>query len=76
MISAVISALGVILDLIEEHPDLAKKLVAQLLRLIGGSDEAADHSLEAQRGLVAGIAAAKANAVQEAGRRKAERTRG
>jgi hypothetical protein len=71
VISAIASALAVIIDLADGHPDLAKSLAARVGDLLDGHDEATVQSLEARRAMKAGVAAACANAVQEASRRRA-----
>ena len=68
MIAEIIATLGLIVDWVDEHPDLVKKLAAGLRSLLDGHE--AGVNVEAMRGLAAGMAAARANAVQEFVRRQ------
>lgn len=70
MIGTIVSALGTIIALADEHPELVKALAERVKDLLDGHDEATEHSLEARRAMAAGIARECANAVQAAGRRK------
>ena len=72
MIAEIVAAVTFIDDVMDEHPDLARMVSRQIRKLVGaGAPEHA--SVEAQRGLAAGIAAARANAVQEYVRRQRAR---
>jgi hypothetical protein len=65
LIEAVATSAG----LIDEHPDLAKTLLRTVEGIVSGHDEKTFQKLEAVRAMVSGVAAARANAVQEAMRR-------
>lgn len=71
LIPTIVSALATIVQLADDHPELVKALAARVKDLIDGHDDSTNHSLEAQRAMAAGIAAACANAVQAAQRRAA-----
>lgn len=71
MIATIVAALATIYDLAEDHPEVVKALAGRLKDLLDGHEDTTMHSLEAQRALAAGIAAARANAVQAAERRRA-----
>ncbi len=70
MIATIVSALATIVQLADDHPEVVKVLAARVKDLLDGHDEATMHSLEAQRAMAAGIAAACANAVQAAVRQR------
>jgi hypothetical protein len=69
MIGEVIAVLGLIVDYIDEHPEIAKKLASEVRKLLSGKQSSVN--VEAMRGLAAGMAAARANAVQAYVRKKA-----
>lgn len=68
MIGEVLATLEVI-EVVIDHADLALELVKKLRAMLRGGESAAPN-LEAMRGLSAGMAAARANAVQEFHRRQ------
>lgn len=70
MIAEALSVLGMIYDFIDDHPDVAKMGVDRLRGLLKGHETDPLAAREAMRGLAAGMAAARANAVQAAMRRK------
>jgi len=69
MIETILGILTTIYDLAEEHPDLTKRLASEALSLLSGHSPETLANVEAIRAISAGVAAARANAVQEALRR-------
>ena len=69
MIETILGILTTIYDLAEAHPDITKRLAAEALSLLSGHSPETLSNVEIQRALSSGIAAARANAVQEALRR-------
>ncbi len=71
MIGEIIATIGLIHDFMDDHPDIAKMLMEELKDLLGMHKDEPIPNVEAMRGLAAGMAAARANAVQEFVHRKA-----
>lgn len=69
MIAALIAVLHTVLDLADDHPDLSKKLVYEVRDLLQHHSAEAMPTVEALRGISAGMAAARASAIQTALRR-------
>ncbi len=75
LIAEIVATLEVV-EMVASHADLVINLVKRTRELLDGGEESAKHSLEAQRALASGMAAARAVAVQEAHRRdKAKATK-
>lgn len=70
MIGQVVAVLALIVDFAEDHPDIVRMLAQEARDLLGGHEPETLASVEAQRALAAGMAAARANAVQEFQRRQ------
>lgn len=70
MIGEIIATLGLIVDFAEDHPDIVKMLAEEAKELLGMHSNDELPGREAMRGLAAGMAASRANAVQEFTRRK------
>lgn len=73
MIAELTAILGLIVDHIDNHPDQVKKLAATARDVVNAFRNSSTTSIEAQRGLAAGFAAAKSNAVQAFVRDQQER---
>lgn len=69
MLAILAQLIATALEYVVDHPDLARKLLQDAKDVLG--DNPAEHSPEALRGLAAGLAASRANAIQEYARRKA-----
>lgn len=70
MIAEIIATLGMIYDFADDHPDIVRMLADEARKLLGGHEPETLANREAQRALAAGMAAARANAVQEFVRRQ------
>ncbi|HET7037172.1 MAG TPA: hypothetical protein VFI42_15915 [Thermomicrobiaceae bacterium] len=72
MIAEIIATLGLIIEYIDDHPEVAKMLAEEAQELLGKhKDDKELPGREAMRGLAAGMAASNANAVQAYARAKA-----
>ena len=72
MIAVLASILSTIIDLGEAHPDIAKALLMEARDLISGHTAETLANVEAVRAMAAGLARARADAVQAAVRRQAK----
>lgn len=70
MIAEAAAALALVLEVMDEHPDLAKNLVERIQGLFDAGKKVPPDNIEAQRAMASGMAAARANAVQEYERRR------
>ena len=67
ILAALIAVVDTALDLAKDHPDVARKLWAEAKEIVGIQDEEAPAPhLEAVRGMVSGLAAARSSAVTTA----------
>lgn len=69
MIGMLFSILSTIGDLVKEHPDLAAKLVDDTMNVLHPVHDNKSPSIDQLTAVMSGLAAARANAVQEAQRR-------
>jgi hypothetical protein len=72
VIAEIIATLGLIYDFADDHPDVVKMLAGEARDLLHGHEPETLANREAQRALASGLAASRANAVQEYVRRKAK----
>lgn len=68
MIGEIVATLGLIVDFAEDHPDVVKMLAGEAKELLTGHQTDPLAGREAMRGLAAGMAASRSNAVQRAAR--------
>ena len=73
MVAEIVAVLGVIADLAEAHPDIVKELATDARNLLDGHENTTVQHPEALRAIASGLAAMRANAVQEHQRRQRAR---